>query len=109
MRRPKSRLRKITVTPELVDLFRKALVANRALDADRDRAKRLLTLEQTNEALAAVHAFHRAAAHPLWVRHSPLSPHADNMSLRTALLAKLTESERRKWPDRSATWRQDRR
>src|SRR5262245_3380631 len=97
MRRPRSRLRKVTVTPELVELFRKALIANRALNEDSDRAKGRMTMEQRSEALAAVSAFHRAAAHPLWVRYSPLSPEAANAKLREALLAKLTDAERRKW------------
>src|SRR5262245_60886118 len=95
MRRPRSRQRKVTVTPELVELFRRALAADQALDADRDR--RRMTPEQHSEALAAVHEFHKASNHPLWERYSPLHPEAANRALQEALLAELSAGELKRW------------
>src|SRR5262245_60077869 len=95
MRRPRNRQRKVTVTPELVELFRRALAADQALDSDRDR--RRMTPEQHSEALAAVHEFHKASNHPLWERHSVLSPEAGSRAVQEAVLAELSPGELKRW------------
>src|SRR5262245_58949297 len=98
MRRARSRLRNVTVTPELVRLFREALAADEALRQDSGRAKRRrMTPEEHNEALAVIHAFHQAANHPLWERFSPLHPRASDHALQEALLAQLSAEELKTW------------
>src|SRR5262245_4462377 len=87
------------VTDELVKLFRAALPADRALDRDRDRAKPLMTVEQTREALAAISAFQRASGHQLWERHSALSPDASGevKAMQDELIARLPDAEAKAW------------
>jgi hypothetical protein len=66
MRKPRSRVRKVVVSDELVELFRKAVPAKQAIWRDVCRDRRLLSDEQHLEALNAVHAFDRAAGRMPW-------------------------------------------
>jgi hypothetical protein len=65
-------------------------------------------LEQHNEALAAVHAFDKAAGVPLWERFSPLHPRATDHELQAALVAKLTEAEQKAWQRYVRQWQKER-
>ena len=61
MKRPKLRARKAAlVTPELCELFRKAIPYNQALWRDVVSSRRVLTYEQHVEALDACRAFNMA-------------------------------------------------
>ena len=102
MRRPKSRRKIVHITDQLVDLFRKALPAERLLSSGKK-----LTLEQHKAALAAIHAFHRAADVPLWERFSPLHPQASGAmrELQIELLAKIDGSpEEKAWRAYARKW-----
>lgn len=99
MRRPRNRQRKVVANDQLVDLFRKALPAERWL-----RSGKRLTLEQHKAALAAIHALHDAAGVRLW-EHGPLSPRATDGALQSALLAKLPAAELKAWQRYVDRWR----
>ena len=102
MRRLKNRQRKIVANDQLVDLFRKGLAGEQALRRGK------LTLDQDKAALAAIHAFHRAADVPLWERFSPLHPRATDAELQSALLAKLPPAELAAWKRYVARWQKER-
>jgi hypothetical protein len=72
MKRPRSRARKVSVTHELVTLFRRAIPHEQALWRDVISKKRVMTVEQHIEALAAVQAFDMANAEELkaWHRYA---------------------------------------
>src|SRR5262245_38780410 len=89
MRKPRSRARKVTITDELVDLFRKAIAAERVM---RGRP----SLKQYEAALRDYHAFNRAAGLKPWER-GPTWPRPDNIALQEALLAKLNEAKVKAW------------
>jgi hypothetical protein len=95
VKRPKSRTRKLFVTDELVELFRKAIPAEQALWREVVTGKEVMTEEQRSAARAAVYAFDRATDRKPW-EHSPLSPRA-NGPLQSALLAKLNGVEAKAW------------
>lgn len=107
MRRAKNRARKVTVTPALVDLFRKAWPANRAhMNAIRNRKE--LPRAELTELIDAVQAFDIATDVPLWERFSPLHPRATDRALQTALVDRLPFSERKAWRRYCRQWERER-
>jgi hypothetical protein len=92
MRRPRSRARKVTITDELVELYRKAQPLWNA------RYGKSLT----DEELATVQAFDRAVGRKPW-EHSLLSPRCDDDPLRSALLAKCG-AEAEAWRAYARKW-----
>jgi hypothetical protein len=91
------RIRKFQIDDHLVELFRRALPAHKALwhDAcvkhDKDR---WLTTEEHAAACEVRHAFNNAADVRPW-EHGPLDPQTDGeRDLRAALLAEIARQDR---------------
>jgi hypothetical protein len=84
MRKPRSRQRRVTITDELVALFRAALPHEMA----RDR-------KLTDEGFAAIQAFNLAVGVRPWER-SPLDPIGDHPA-QAPLVAKLDATESAAW------------
>jgi hypothetical protein len=95
MKRPRSRVRKITVTDELVELFRKAMPAHQAHWRSIVTVKDL-PYEEHSAAIDAFQAFNLAAGVKPW-EHSPLSARTDMPGLRAALLARCSDEEVKAW------------
>jgi hypothetical protein len=94
VKRPKSRTRKLFVTDELVELFRKAIPAEQALWREVVTGKEVMTEEQRSAARAAVYAFDRATDRKPW-EHSPLSPRANGPCNRRCLPSSMEWKRRR--------------
>jgi hypothetical protein len=88
MKRPRSRLRRIVVTDDLLAAFKAALAFEMV-------GARKMSKEKSAEGLAAIQAFNLAAGVRPWER-SPLDPVGDH-PLQAPLLAKLSESEMKAW------------
>ena len=93
--RSKTRDRHVTITGELVELFRKALPGKQTWWDEHISGKDTLTLEERLQAYAAIRAFNSAAGVRPWER-SPLDPGAGG-PIQAALLAKLTGAELGAW------------
>jgi hypothetical protein len=106
MRRPKSRQRRVFVTDELVDLFRKAMPAHQALFQQIITGKQMSD-EKDKAARAACAAFNAAAGVMPW-EHSPLSPRANGPGpLQSALVAKLNGVELKAWRKFASKWQKN--
>jgi hypothetical protein len=85
-RKPRSRQRKILITDDVVELFRKAQTAWFSWSGSHGNSK------ERTKALDLIKAFDAATGNVPW-EHSLLSPRRDGDPLRIALLAKLSKAE----------------
>jgi hypothetical protein len=95
--RSKARGRYVTITDELVELFRRAQpLWNKTFGGAG-------TEEERAEARAAIEAFETATGRTPW-EHSLLSPRRDTDPIRIALLARVSKAEAAAWKAYAHKW-----